>query len=295
VNKRDARPNDDWLIPDWPKPAGVRAIATTRSGGVSVGPFGMAAGAEGLNLGAYCGDAASAVVVNRQRVASLLPAPPIWLRQVHGTRVHKIWQAPTVEELPQRNDQDGADGHLTALGTGPEGDGHLTGLGTEPEADAAVTDRRGVVLAVLSADCLPVLLCDDKSQVIGVAHAGWRGLAAGVLDATVAAMRERLPAGGDILAWLGPAIGPSAFEVGEDVLTAFEAVTAGATRRFRAGRVPGKWFADLPGLAVDQLSSCGVERVATSGLCTFSDADRFFSHRRDRVTGRQACLLWLER
>jgi YfiH family protein len=258
----------DASIPTWQPLPGVKTLVTTREGGVSLGPYGTRQGCDGLNLGAYCGDSAAAVVENRRRLAALLPSPPVWLKQVHGTRVHTLWDEPLSHQAACMVD--------------------------EPEADAAVTNRRGLVLAVLSADCLPVLLCDHQQQVVAAAHAGWRGLAAGVLEATVAAMRERLRPDSEIMAWLGPAIGPKAFEVGEDVVRAFGGGEAGATRRFVPGRVPGKWFADLPGLAVDRLRSCGVEHVSASSLCTFSRADCFYSHRRDRVTGRQACLIWLE-
>lgn len=254
--------------PNWQPPPRVKTLVTTREGGVSLGPYGTRQGRDGLNLGAYCGDSAEAVTENRRRLEGGLPSPPVWLKQVHGTRVHALWDEPLSNQA--------------------------AGTVDEPEADAAVTNRRGLVLAVLSADCLPVLFCDYQQQVVAAAHAGWRGLAAGVLEATVAAMRKQMQPDSRIMAWLGPAIGPSAFEVGEDVVRAFGDGEAGATHRFVPGRVPGKWFADLPGLAVDRLRSCGVEHISASGLCTFSSVDSFYSHRRDRITGRQACLIWLE-
>jgi YfiH family protein len=258
----------DQPIPNWQPPPRVKTLVTTREGGVSLGPYGARQGRDGLNLGAYCGDSAEAVAENRRRLAGGLPSPPVWLKQVHGTRVHALWDEPLSNQAGGRVD--------------------------EPEADAAVTNRRGLVLAVLSADCLPVLLCDHQQQVVAAAHAGWRGLAAGVLEATVAAMREQMQPDSRIMAWLGPAIGPNAFEVGEDVVRAFGGGGAEAAHRFVPGRVSGKWFADLPGLAVDRLRSCGVEHISASSLCTFSRADTFYSHRRDRITGRQACLIWLE-
>ncbi|MEN9760354.1 MAG: hypothetical protein RI906_180 [Pseudomonadota bacterium] len=258
----------DQPISNWQAPLRVKTLVTTREGGVSLGPYGTRQGRDGLNLGAYCGDSAEAVAENRRRLAGRLPSPPVWLKQVHGARVHALWDEPLSNQA--------------------------AGTVDEPEADAAVTNRPGLVLAVLSADCLPVLLCDHRQQVVAAAHAGWRGLAAGVLEATVTAMRERLRPDSRIMAWLGPAIGPNAFEVGEDVVRACTDGIVGAAHRFAPGRAPGKWFADLPGLAVDRLRSSGVEHISASGLCTVSCPDTFYSHRRDRITGRQACLIWLE-
>ncbi len=207
-----------------------------------------------LNLGAAVGDDAETVVENRARFAAALGARPSWLRQVHGPRV------------------------LIA--------DEVTGL---PEADASVTRKAGVVCAVKIADCMPVLLCDRAGTAVGAAHAGWRGLSQGVVENTVAAMGCD-PA--DLIAFLGPAIGPSAFEVGDDVLAAFVAVDPAARSAFAPLR-PGKWLADLFLLGRQRLARAGVRSVYGGGLCTVGSADRFYSYRRDRVTGRMAALVWL--
>ncbi|HZR67922.1 MAG TPA: peptidoglycan editing factor PgeF [Burkholderiales bacterium] len=239
----------DWIVPDWPAPAGVRALVTTRSGGVSAGPYAT------LNLGSRVGDEPACVERNRAVLRACLPSEPRWMKQVHGTRV-----------------------------AGADAAAH------DVEADAAVATRAGEVCAVLVADCMPVLLCDDAASVVAVAHAGWRGLSAGVVEAAVAAMR--VPAR-RVLAWLGPAIGPRAYEVGGDVREAFAGGDAGAADAF-APLGGGKFLADLAALARRRLSSCGVGRVYGGGFCTASDP-RFFSFRRDRITGRMAGLIWMER
>ena len=242
----------EMLVPDWPAPAGVRAAVTTRRGGVSEPPHGS------LNLGARTADDPEAVAENRRRLrrALGLPEEPRWMAQVHGTAVVRA-------EAVERD---------------------------ATEADAAVTGERGIVCAVLTADCLPVLLCDDRGQAVAAAHAGWRGLAAGVLERTVAAMPVS-PA--RLLAWLGPAIGPEAFEVGTEVREAFLAAAPGATVAFRPSPA-GRWPADLPRLARRRLTACGVERIHGVGLCTCTDAARFHSHRRDGPSGRMASLIWRE-
>jgi polyphenol oxidase len=238
----------DWIVPDWPVPATVHALITTRAGGSSRGPY------ESLNLGTRVNDSADAVVANRAILRSLLPAEPAWLNQVHGTRV--------VE----------ADAVTTPL-----------------EADASFTRSPGTVCTVLVADCLPVLLADRHGGVVAAAHAGWRGLAAGVIESTIAAMT--CPPD-QLIAYLGPAIGADAFEVGEDVYQAFLAHDSLAQQAFRP-HAPGKWLADLFLLARQRLAASGVSAVYGGGLCTFSDPQRFFSHRRNRVTGRMAALIWL--
>lgn len=243
-------PESDWIVPDWPAPPSVRALVTTRAGGVSTGPYAS------LNLGLKVADDPQAVARNRVLLRQRLPAEPKWLAQVHGNRV---LVADEVQGLP--------------------------------EADAAVTRTPGTVCAVMIADCLPVLLGDRAGTVVGVAHAGWRGLAAGVIENTVQAM-DVDPAG--MLAWLGPAIGPTAFEVGADVRDAFLAQDAGAAAAFVDHR-PGKWLADLFWLARRRLQALGVTAIHGGGLCTVSDPTRFFSHRRDRVSGRMAALVWLQR
>ncbi|MFN0161727.1 MAG: peptidoglycan editing factor PgeF [Burkholderiales bacterium] len=210
-----------------------------------------------MNLGIRSGDAAEHVARNRAVLREHLPADPVWLRQVHGARV--------VEARPEC---------------------------TEAEADAAVTRDAGAVCAVLVADCMPVLLADRDGRAVGLAHAGWRGLAGGVIESTVRAM------GSDpacMVAWLGPAIGPRQFEVGPDVLEAFLTHSAAAGAAFLPRPTgPGKWLGNLEMLARQRLAECGVQSVGGGGMCTVEDA-RFFSHRRDRgVSGRMAALLWID-
>ena len=237
-----------FIKPDWPAPAGVHALVTTRAGGTSLPPF------DSLNLGDHVGDDPAAVALNRQRLRAFLPAEPCWLKQVHGTTVAQA-----------------------------------DGLRDAAEADASVAFLPGSVCAVLTADCLPVLFCDRKGSRVAAAHAGWRGLAAGVLESSVAAMRCD-PA--DILAWLGPAIGPQAFEVGDEVREAFVRGLPAAARAFVPGRA-GKWFADIYELARLRLAQAGVNSVHGGGFCTHADAGRFYSYRRDGTTGRMAALVWL--
>ena len=252
-----------FLWADGPVPDGVRGGSTRRRGlGVSLPPF------DTLNLGGHRvqgGDDPANVRANREalREALGLPAAPCWLRQVHGTAVFDA-DAATVDGVPVPVGED------------------------EPEADAAVTRRAGTVLAVLHADCLPVLLCSDDGTVLGAAHAGWRGLAAGVIEATVAAMR--VP-GERVIAWLGPAAGPANYEVGEEVRAAFVDGDAGAAAAFVATR-PGHWRVDLYALARQRLAALGVSRVAGGDRCTIGEHGAFFSHRRDARTGRMASLIW---
>lgn len=236
-------------MPRWQVPPNVRALQTTRGGGVSHGPWAS------LNLGDHVGDDPGAVAANRAAVRRLLPAEPAWLRQVHGTVAIDAAQGTKM-----------------------------------PEADAAWTRRPDCVCVVMTADCLPVLFCDRAGSVVAVAHAGWRGLLAGVLESTVAAMGV---APGELLAWLGPAIGPSRFEVGDEVRTAFAAGDGGAVTFFRPGGMPGKWLCDLPALARRRLAACGVRNVAGGDECTVGDPDRYFSFRRDGTTGRMATMIWL--
>lgn len=248
---------EDWIVPDWTVSDRVGALITTRNGGVSSGAWGGAmAGSAGMNLGTHCGDDAQAVAQNRSLLRRHLPAEPCWLQQVHGR---------TVADL------DVAD------------------LSTLPEADAALTRRHGIVCAVMVADCMPVLLCDRSGTVVAAAHAGWRGLAGGVLEATVAGMAV---APDQILAFLGPAIGPRAFEVGNDVRMAFINDDPAAADTFQPYK-PGKWLADLPALARRKLHALGVQSVSGGNRCTVSEAEHFFSYRRDGVTGRMAAMIWL--
>jgi YfiH family protein len=253
------------LEPLWPVPARVRALSTTRAGGFSAASWGLASGAgAGLNLGAHCGDSISDVARNRERLASWLPGPVLWLEQVHGTSVLDADQMP----------QGAAESVL-------------------PRADASITTRRGLVLAVLTADCLPILLSSDDGEAIGVVHAGWRGLAAGVVEATMQAL-DRRSGPKRWIAWLGPAIGPGNFEVGDEVRAAFCDLNPKAQVAFVPGLVPGKWYADLFMLARQRLVSAGVDQVCGGGLCTVADPERFYSYRRDRVTGRMASLIWID-
>ena len=246
-----------FVVPDWQAPAGVLALSTTRAGGVSAAPW------QSFNLGDHVGDDPLAVATNRAMLRRELPADPVWLSQVHGTRC--------------------ADAALAKPGI---------------QADASFTRQRGVVCAVLTADCLPVLLCDDRAGVVGVAHAGWRGLAAGVIEATVESMGEP---GERLMAWLGPAIGPQAFEVGGEVRELFLDGDVEAAEAFVA-TAGGKWLCDIYRLACRRLRALGVRRIAgaVSGdtaahnFCTATDAQRWFSYRRDGVTGRMASLIWLE-
>jgi polyphenol oxidase len=243
------------IEPDWPAPSWVRACSTTRLGGVSQGAFAS------LNLGDHVGDDSERVARNREILCSHLglPAAPLWLRQVHGRAVVRA-------ECP-----------VTPI----------------PDADAAIATTPGAVCAVMTADCLPLLLCDDRGTRVSAVHAGWRGLVGGVLESAVAAMGI---APEQVLVWMGPAIGPDAFEVGSEVRAAFIAEDAEAAAAFQPspGAAQGeRWLADLSQLARLRLARLGVERVHGGGDCTFSQPGRFFSYRRDGTTGRLASLIWL--
>lgn len=237
------------LRPDWEAPPAIDAASSTRKGGVSRGVHAS------LNLGAHVGDDPGAVAENRRRLRDRLrlPSEPAWLAQVHGTRV------------------------VTARRGG-----------TPVEADAAVSREPGTVCAVLTADCLPVLFASRRGDEVAAAHAGWRGLAAGVLEATLAAMRTA-PHG--LLAWLGPAIGQPAFEVGDEVRSAFLDRSPDQARFFRRNE-RGRWQADLAGLARHRLEQAGVD-VSGGGHCTLADPGRFYSYRRDGECGRMASLVWI--
>lgn len=252
--------DDAFIVPDWPAPPSVRALITTRAGGVSMGPYAAADGNGGLNLGRGSGDDPIAVQANRLRLRALLPAEPAWLNQVHG---------PVVVDAGEVSLHPGS-----------------------AEADASITDKPGIVAAVMIADCMPVLLADTLGRCVGVVHAGWRGLAAGVIRNTARAMRERL---GDreaqLLAYLGPAIGPDHFEVRSDVLEAMSAGVPGAATAFV--RHGDRYRADLFALGRLALKEEGVDAIYGGGACTVCDPRRFYSHRRDRVTGRHAALAWL--
>jgi len=245
--------NDSWIVPDWPAPANVRSLLTTRRGGVSQGIY------AGFNLGSHVGDDPAVVAANRAQVAARVGGEPIWLDHVHGTRAIDADQFARLDQVPQ--------------------------------ADATYSRQAGSVCVVMTADCLPVLLCDDSGAVVAAAHAGWRGLLAGVLEETIRAM---MVPGRSLLAYLGPAIGPRAFEVGDEVRSAYVAENGAAASAFTPSS-PGKWLADIYLLARQRLAIRGVERVFGGSFCTVSDAERFFSYRRDGQTGRMASMIWLER
>jgi YfiH family protein len=241
----------DWIVPDWPAPAQIRACTTTRAGGASNPPF------DSFNLADHVGDDPAAVAVNRARLVDVLGLPnqPCWLRQVHGIGLVDAGRQPA-EPVP--------------------------------EGDGAYSDQAGVVCAVLTADCLPVLLCDRSGRRVAAVHAGWRGLSSGILERAIDVF------GGSsdgILAWLGPAIGPDAFEVGDEVRETFVKHDSYARDAFLPSR-PGHWMADLYLLARQRLAGRGVANIYGGGLCTFSDESRFYSYRRDGTTGRMASLIW---
>lgn len=235
---------------EWPAPATVHTLITTRAGGVSKAPYAT------LNLGRHVGDDPQAVAANRALLRAQLPNEPVWLNQVHGIKV------------------------LDAATVGLE----------VPEADASISRTPGVVCAIMTADCLPVLLADSKGSVVGAAHAGWRGLCNGVIEATVEAMA--IP-GNELVAWLGPAIGPDAFEVGTEVRAAFLQQDQAADAAF-SPLEDGKYLADIYLLARQRLARLGVAQVHGGDFCTVIERDRFFSYRRDHVTGRMASCIWIE-
>ena len=255
----DPLPLDAFFRPErWP--AGTGALMTTRVGGVSQAPF------DSLNLKAQTADPLDQVAVaeNRRRFATTLGATPVFLDQVHGTRVVR----------------------LTAAHASPDA--------AVERADASITTAPGIACTVMVADCLPVLFATRDGRAVGAAHAGWRGLAAGVLEATVDAIRAAVPvAAADIVAWLGASIGPGHFEVGADVLAAFHDAEARHFVPAPAQQGVPKWLADLPALAEGRLRRLGLTEVSGCGQCTVSDASRFFSYRRDRVTGRLAAAAWI--
>ncbi len=238
------------IYPDWPAPANVKSLQTTRHGGASVAPY------DSLNLGLHVGDAPLVVNQNRQLLSPMMPSEPVWLAQVHGTRVANADAANCVEQ-----------------------------------ADASVARTRGSVCVVMTADCLPVLLCDEDGTVVAAAHAGWKGLAAGVIESTVAAMQVNPH---KLMAWLGPAIGAAAFEVGAEVRTAFIAHQAQAAIAFTAHDTQGKYHADIYVLARQRLNALGITRIYGGQHCTFTEQEYFFSYRRDGVTGRMGSFIWLE-
>lgn len=259
-----------WLVPDWPAPSGVKAVFTTRQGGQSRAPY------DSLNLGTHVGDDLADVLANRAVLERALGVRPVFLEQVHGTQVQLL--------------EDGA----------PDG----------AVADACLSTQTGVACTIMVADCLPILLCDASGRWVAGAHAGWRGLAGqggvGVVESTLAAIHKEKVAPAlvdiareapEIIAWLGPCIGPAAFEVGDDVRAAFVDGDAAAIDCFVPAS-PGKWLANLPDLARRRLAAAGVKAVygndGTAPWCTVNNPSHFFSHRRDRVSGRLAACIWLD-
>jgi len=238
------------IIPQWPLPEGVAACSSTRIGGVSEGAW------QSLNLGAHCGDNPAYVEENRLRMftAGRLPSKPVWLEQVHGTEVLKLAGEPYASK----------------------------------RADASWSNTPGTVCAVMTADCLPVLFCNRAGTEVAAAHAGWRGLCAGVLEETIACFND---APGNIIAWLGPAIGPQAFEVGPEVREAFMQKDPQANAAFKP--VGEKYMADIYQLARQRLAKCGVTDVYGGDRCTYTEDEEFFSYRRDKTTGRMASFIWL--
>lgn len=239
------------IIPNWPAPARVKAFSSTRVGGFSLGPY------QGLNLGMHVGDDAVTVVRNRNALVQEngMPSLPVWLNQTHSNVV-AVCEKPTSAVI---------------------------------DADGVMTSTPQVVCSVMTADCLPVLITNTLGTQVAAVHAGWRGLASGIIENALEKMS------GDPLIWLGPAIGPQAFEVGEDVLSAFVSMHSATERAFvpRKG-VTGKWFADMDLITRIRLNELGVTQVYSSNLCTFNDSERFYSYRRDGITGRQASFIWID-
>ena len=236
------------IVPNWPAPANVKSLQTTRKDGASAAPY------DSFNLGSHVGDNPLIVARNRMQLAHLMPSEPVWLDQVHGVSVADAGQA-----------------------------------GCLPQADACVSTHRSAVCVVMTADCLPVLLCDETGSVVGAAHAGWRGLCDGVIEQTVQAMK--VPPS-TMMAWLGPAIGPAVFEVGPEVRDAFIAKHAQSAEAFVPGN-NGKWLADIYHLARLRLNAMGINRIYGGDQCTYSNTERYYSYRRDGVTGRMGTFIWL--
>ncbi|NOU20524.1 MAG: peptidoglycan editing factor PgeF [Methyloglobulus sp.] len=243
-------PNKHWLQPDWPAPLNVHAATTLRLGGVSKGGY------TSLNPATHVGDNAELVRQNRQIIKTMLnlPSEPIWLTQTHSNRAIK------------------------AIATD-----------TPPQADASYTDQPSVVCAVMTADCLPLLVCAADGTEIAAIHAGWRGLLDGIIDNTIAALHSR-----DLLVWLGPAIGPERFEVGDEVRATYMAKSAEYASAFKQQN-QDKWLADIYQLARINLAALGISKNYGGGFCTVTDQERFYSYRRDQVTGRMATLIWRDR
>lgn len=237
-----------FITPDWPAPVNVKALQTTRNGGVSTGVYAS------LNLGDHVKDHPQHVAANRQLLSGYLPSEPVWLNQVHGVRVIDAALSSCLES-----------------------------------ADASFATRKQVVCVTMTADCLPVLLCDQAGTSVAAIHGGWRSLCDGVIEATVAAMPVQAS---QLMAWLGPAIGPEAFEVGSEVRAQFMAQDAQAELAFQPKG--DKWLGDLYAIARQRLQTLGITQVYGGGRCTFNEPENFFSYRRDGDTGRMGCFIWLE-
>ncbi|MCG9583785.1 peptidoglycan editing factor PgeF [Vibrio tubiashii] len=240
----------DLIVPNWPAAKQIKAFASTRCDGFSIGVY------QGLNLGTHVGDELAKVEQNRQWLTEQanMPSAPVWLNQTHSTVVEEV-NAPTSQVL---------------------------------NADGVFTSTTNVVCSAMTADCLPVLLTNVQGTQIAAVHAGWRGLANGIVENAV----EKFD--GEVMAWIGPAIGAQVFEVGKDVVDAFVSVEAKAMAAFTPRMQEGKWLADMNQLVTQRLQRAGVNQVYYSELCTFEDAERFYSYRRDGVTGRQATFIWIE-
>ena len=242
------KPN--FIQPDWPVPKQVKAFVTNRRGGVSQSPYAS------FNLAEHVEDDPEAVKTNRAilQQSLQLPAEPVWLEQVHSSRVIDAGQSQL-----------------------------------SLKADASFTSQQEVICVVMTADCLPVLICNRRGTKVAAAHAGWRGLEAGVIEKTIEAMQEDAD---DLLVWLGPAIGPDAFEVGDEVKRAFEQHDADASKAFKPSN-SGRWLADIYELAKQRLEKININHVYGAGFCTFTDKKQFYSYRRDGKTGRMASLIWI--
>ncbi len=238
------------IFPNWNVPQNVKAVSSTRIGGYSSGSY------QSLNLGMHVGDSPELVQRNRQVFAERagMPSDPVWLNQTHSTQIVQL-NEPTRQVL---------------------------------DADGSFTSHSKVICTVMTADCLPVLLCNRQGTQVAAVHAGWRGLAGGILENAVKQFN------GEVIAWLGPAIGPTAFEVGDDVVDAFCAVDSAAEMAFQPLKAVGKWLANMDMLAIQRLNHSGVADISSSGLCTYCDSEHFYSYRRDGITGRQASFIWLE-
>lgn len=254
---RITKPSIELIRPEWDAPANVEAFFTTRNGGVSSGAYGGADGFNGLNLGDHVGDYGFAVKANRSMLGEFVPGEPKWLKQIHSTKV-----------LPADE---------ISVGT---------------EADGSVTTNPNEVCVVMTADCVPILLCDKEGRGVAAIHAGWRGLADGVIQEGVRQLKGKLPENAEILAWIGPCIRKEAFEVGPEVVKIFREGALKNVADIAIEPFGEKWRIDMPTFCIEALRLSGVDQVTDSGLCTASDPNRFYSYRRDGGTGRHAAVIF---